>query len=69
MIEVFMLVATLMMPTGPSRVVSADWPYFTTMQECQQVVASLRNIPPNVDTVMCEARWLDPSTGRVMRAK
>lgn len=69
MIEVFMMVATLMMPTGPSRVVSADWPYFTTMAECQQVVASLKNIPLNVETVMCEARWLDQSTGRALRGK
>jgi len=66
-IEVFMLVATLAMDEGPSRVVAADWPFFRTAYECQQKVERMRNIPPQVDTVICERRLLDIRNGRVVR--
>jgi hypothetical protein len=67
MIEVFMLVATLVgsgLP-GPTRVVSAEWPFFRTMAECQQAVKSMQKIPRLVDTVVCEKRTLQMLTGRV----
>jgi hypothetical protein len=67
MIEVVLLVATLVIPgqPGTTRVVSADWPFFRTMQECQQAVIAMRAAPRVVDTVMCETHRLDIKTGRI----
>jgi hypothetical protein len=71
MIEVVLLVATLVFPgqPGSTRVVSAEWPFFRTMQECQAAVIKMANAPPSVMTIMCESHRLDLETGRTMNVK
>jgi hypothetical protein len=69
MIQIVMMVVTLVVPGQPgmTRAVSADWPFFRTMAECQKAVMSLEHAPPAVQTILCETHTLNTNTGRVMR--
>ena len=66
MIQVVLLVATVIVPQyGSTRTVSADWPFFRTMAECQRAAAMMQNVPPPVGEIMCETHQLNLATGRI----
>jgi|SoimicMinimDraft_4_1059732.scaffolds.fasta_scaffold13204_2 hypothetical protein len=69
MIEVVLLVATLVIPgqPGSTRTISADWPFFRSMEECRRAVMRMERSPRIVDTVMCEPHTLDTGSGRIVR--
>jgi hypothetical protein len=66
-IDVVLLVAFLNVSGYQTRVISAEWPFFTDLPTCQRAAMHMKDLPRTVGEITCERHVLDVSTGRVVR--